>query len=462
MQLEFDRGTVIIRPGASPTSVADLPGIRWDSRVRVWRAPARFQAAIVSELRARGVRFVDRVGRRMDGVSSTWCPAEQLALRDYQRDAVQAWLAAGQRGLIVLPTGAGKTRVAIAAMRALARPTLCLAPTRILVEQWRTTLAGFYGGPVGQLGDGVHDLQAVTVATLASAYQWMGRIGDQFGLLVVDEVHHLGHGLYEEILDMTTAPARLGLTATPPGATGAAALAELVGPVVFSRTVADLAGTALAPFELVPVPVALTAAEAEQYRDLRAQFLAAYVPFTLAAPAATWADFVAATGRSSSGRQALAAWRRARELVTAAHGKREALATLLARHPDARVLVFTADNTSAYRIAREHLIMPITCEIKRRERDDVLAAFRAGTLRHLVSARVLNEGVDVPDADVAIIVGAAAGAREFVQRVGRVLRPRDGKRAVVYELVVEVGSEPARARRRHDAVASPAGPGALP
>jgi superfamily II DNA or RNA helicase len=97
--------------------------------------------------------------------------------------------------------------------------------------------------------------------------------------------------------------------------------------------------------------------------------------------------------------------------------------------------VFTADNAAAYAIAREHLIMPITCEIGRQERERALQGFREGKLRALVSARVLNEGIDVPEAEVAIIVGSTQGEREHVQRIGRLLRPSPGKRATVYELV---------------------------
>jgi superfamily II DNA or RNA helicase len=112
------------------------------------------------------------------------------------------------------------------------------------------------------------------------------------------------------------------------------------------------------------------------------------------------------------------------------------------------VLIFTADNETAYAIAREHLVMPLTCDIGRSERDDTLERFRRGDLRTLVSARVLNEGLDVPDADVAVIVGGALGEREHMQRVGRLLRPSEGKRAVVYELVTRNTIEVGQARRR--------------
>jgi superfamily II DNA or RNA helicase len=112
------------------------------------------------------------------------------------------------------------------------------------------------------------------------------------------------------------------------------------------------------------------------------------------------------------------------------------------------VLIFTADNETAYAIAREHLVMPLTCDIGRPERDDVLERFRNGDLRTLVSARVLNEGLDVPDADVAVVVGGALGEREHVQRVGRLLRPSEGKRAAVYELVTRNTIEVGQALRR--------------
>ena len=144
----------------------------------------------------------------------------------------------------------------------------------------------------------------------------------------------------------------------------------------------------------------------------------------------------------------MAAWRRARRLLAFPRRKREALALLLARHRKDKALVFVADNETAYAVAREHLIMPLTCDIGRRERQDALARFRTGELRALVSAQVLNEGLDVPDAEVGIVVGGRLGEREHVQRVGRLLRPGEGKQALVYELVIGHSSEARDAERR--------------
>jgi superfamily II DNA or RNA helicase len=171
-------------------------------------------------------------------------------------------------------------------------------------------------------------------------------------------------------------------------------------------------------------------------------------------PHGTWQEFVSAASQSTAGRAALNAWRRTRRLLAFTDAKAEAVRRLLAQHRDSRTLVFTADNDAAYAIAREHLVMPITCDVSRSERERALAAFRTGDLRALVSARVLNEGIDVPDADVAIIVGGTQGQREHVQRVGRLLRPGPGKRAVVYELVTMATSETRQSAERRRALAA--------
>jgi predicted nuclease of restriction endonuclease-like RecB superfamily len=118
-------------------------------------------------------------------------------------------------------------------------------------------------------------------------------------------------------------------------------------------------------------------------------------------------------------------------------------------------LVFTADNTAALAVARRHLIAPVTCDVQPRERDAVLQAFRRGEIWGLVSARVLNEGLDVPDADVAVMVSGSQGTREYLQRVGRVLRPRPGKKAIIYEFVVRDTTEDQAVTRRRQALETP-------
>jgi superfamily II DNA or RNA helicase len=277
----------------------------------------------------------------------------------------------------------------------------------------------------------------------------MPQLGDRFDLLIVDEVRHFGGGLRDEALEMSLAAARLGLTATPSrDAAAIDRLTELIGPTVFELAVADLAGGFLASFDAITLFLDLSADERAAYASLSSVFIKTYAAFRQLAPAAAWVDFARAASATTDGRRALTAWRQARRLLSFTLAKRQALRSLLGHHRHARVLVFTADNDTAYAIAREHLVMPLTCDIGRRERDAALELFRSGAIRTLVSARVLNEGIDVPDADVAVIVGAALGEREHVQRVGRLLRPGEGKRALVYELVSRGTIEVGQSRRR--------------
>jgi superfamily II DNA or RNA helicase len=346
-------------------------------------------------------------------------------------------------------TGSGKTRLALAAMQRTRLSAVCLVPTRVLLDQWLREIGALYRGPVGCYGDGVRRWAPLTVATYESAYRHMDQLGDRFDLVIVDEVHHFGCGLRDETLEMTTAEARLGLTATPSRAAAVTArLTELVGPTVFELSVADLAGGFLASFDTITLYVDLDPDERAIYTRLAGIFTAAHADFRRMAPNGTWADFTRHAARTAEGRRALLAWRQMRRLLAFICAKRRALAPLLDRHRKSRVLIFTADNETAYAIAREHLVMPLTCDIGRSERDDALERFRRGDLRTLVSARVLNEGLDVPDADVAVIVGGALGEREHMQRVGRLLRPSEGKRAIVYELVTRNTIEVGQARRR--------------
>jgi superfamily II DNA or RNA helicase len=430
--LEFDRGTVILSDCSTP-EVANLPGVLWDSRVRTYRAPGHRYRDIRNALERSGRSFHDQVRSVDDPPPGHW---KAVDLRPYQAAALSSWELSGARGLIILPTGAGKTLLAVAAMARRGCRVLCLAPTRVLLEQWRSVLERYYAGPIGQYGDGKRVLEAVTVATFASAFHHMEFLGNRFDLLVVDEAHHFGTGTSDETLELCTASARIGLTGTPPTThLQRTRLEELIGPEVYRQSVSDLTGEYLAPLRVVTLVLDLTCDERREY----AREVAAYQPvvrqFFRYAPRASWRDFQSAAIRTDEGRRALAAWRRSRKLVAFTETKQEALARLLVEHRVSRLLVFTGDNDTAYRVAREHCIMPITCDIARAERREALERFRSGDLGVLVSAQVLNEGIDVPEAGIAVLVSGRLGTREYVQRVGRVLRPAPGKEALVYELV---------------------------
>ncbi len=452
VRLSFDRGTLLV-DGLDRARASALPGVLWDGRTQQYRAPAWRYRDLLGALRDLACPVDDRVSRAKRAALAAWKPPE---LRPYQQAALGAWHLADHRGLVVLPTGAGKTRLAIAAMHSVpSASVLCLVPTRVLLHQWIEQLSAWYAGPVGCWGDGRRQTEAITVATFESGLRRAADSGALFDLLIVDEAHHFGDRLRDEALEMCTAPMRLGLTATPPEQAAAQQrLAELIGPVQFELSIADLAGTYLSAYDLVVLRAPLSALELEEYQVEQAAFARVFRAFRLVSPRGAWTEFVATASRSDEGRRALAAWRRARQIQAFPEAKRTYVKRLLERHAQSRILLFTPDNASAYQLAREHFIMPLTCDISRKEREAVLHRFRKGELRALVSARVLNEGLDVPEADVAIIVGGSLGGREHVQRVGRLLRPAPGKRAAIYELVASTPSERWTSIRRRRALAS--------
>jgi len=451
-RLSFDRGTLLIE-GVDPNAAQLLPGVIWDPRVGCYRAPACKYRDIVQGLQQEGHAFLDLVSRWTSAPIASWAPIE---LRPYQQAALTAWELAGGRGVIVLPTGSGKTRVALAALARLERPALCLVPTRVLLWQWVRELAQWHRGPIGCFGDGQHRVEPITVCTYESAMRHGARFGAFFGAVIVDEVHHFGAGVQDEALEMLAAGFRLGLTGTlPTDSAQGICLSELLGPVVFRLAIDDLAGTYLANYDLVLLELHLERDERERYEREVMAFRTFNRAFRRISPEASWAEFVRAAMGSITGRQALAAWRESQRILAFPAAKRRHLGELLARHGESRVLVFTPNNETAYAVAREHLLMPLTCDIGRVERDSALELFRRGSLRALVSSRVLNEGLDVPDADVAIIVGGTLGEREHVQRIGRLLRPRPGKRAVVYELVTAGTTETRLGTKRRRGLSGP-------
>jgi superfamily II DNA or RNA helicase len=450
--LTFHDGTLVVR-GAPRDAVDGLPsGFRWDDRVGAPRGPAGTYSELVLDLLGRGQDYTDeaRSWNRLPLVH-----VAQRTPRDYQQGAVAAWLAADRRGSVVLPTGSGKTFVAELAIASACRPTLVVAPTLDLVGQWHDRLRAAFGVEPGIIGGGFHELADLTVTTYDSAYLHMARYGDRFGLLVFDEVHHLPAPGYLQVTNQAMAPFRLGLTATLEREDGREELlVDRIGPVVYRRDITDLSGKVLADYETITLTVQLTASERERYDEMRGKFKAfvASRGIRLGAPRG-WQHFLRETARSRAGREAFLAYQTSRKIQHGTDQKIDLLATLLMEEHGRRSIIFTNDNATAYRISREFLVPCISHQTDIKERRRILDAFQAGTLPVLVTSKVLNEGVDLPAAEVAIVLSGSGTVREHVQRLGRILRPGHGKQATLYEIVAADTAEVSTSsrRRRHDA-----------
>jgi len=446
--LSFRGGTLELR-GLDPSRL-ELPSQwRWDQRTGCWRAPALSYAATVEALRGGEVPYADEACQY---VPLEWGLRVGMDPRPFQREALRAWRRARGRGVVVLPTGAGKTYVAVMAIDDRRRSCLIVVPTLDLVRQWYDRLRASFGVPVGLVGGGEHDVRELTVTTYDSAYLHMEHLGARFGLVVFDECHHLPGETYALGALQCLAPYRLGLTATPEREDGRdAALDELIGPIVYRQDILDLSGRYLADFETVRLSVQFTLEEREAYQEERAIYLAFLRKHRIRmGDQRGWGEFLIRASRGDEGRRALLAYRRQRELAFAAPAKLDCLEHLLRQHRRDRTLIFSEDNATAYRVSRRFLVPAITHQTKVRERSEILERLADGRYAAVVTSRVLNEGVDVPEASVAVVISGSGSVREHVQRLGRILRRRDGKHAVLYELVTADTAETYTSARRRD------------
>jgi len=441
--LRYDRGTLTI--DHVPTVLDDL--FTWDDRTQTYRAPALHYRTVMERARHAHLNIIDTAN---DIKPLELGFSREITPYGHQRDALSAWKQQGRQGVVVLPTGAGKTLVAQLAMRDTPRTTLILVPTLDLMHQWYSgLLAAFPDANIGLLGGGSHDDTPILVATYDSAAIHAEKLGNKYALLVFDEAHHLPADFTRVIAEYSIAPYRLGLTATPKRSDGKERdLDVLVGPVAYRRSPDELQGHTLSEYKEVKILVKLSPSEQKRYQeliDLRNKFLAR-AGIQLGSLDA-WKQFIASSG-SPEGRRAMLAHREARKLAYGTDGKLRVLEELLQQHPDERTIIFTDDNATVYRIAHDFLIPCITHQTPVKERHTLLERFRNGDYRIIVTSRVLNEGVDVPEASVAVVLSGTATEREHIQRLGRILRKAVGKKATLYELVTEGTSEEHVSRRR--------------
>lgn len=452
--LSFDRGTVLLTHSEGRGAMEGRLAApwRWDERVERWRAPAICYHAVALMLHRSGEAWTDEA-RAYETLELTHHGRREA--HPHQREALAAWKKAGRRGVLVLPTGSGKSYLAELAIADAARSTLILAPTIDLMNQWYDLLCTSFQREVGLIGGGYYDVQPITVTTYDSAWIHMERLGDRFGLIVFDECHHLPGPSYAHAAECALAPFRLGLTATPERSDGRESLLDqLVGPVALRRTIADLAGEFLAEYEVVRLAVELSPEEAEAYAEARGEYqdFVRSQGISMRGPAG-FQRFVMISSRSEWGRRAFKAFQRSRQIALAAPSKLTALEQLLRRHRRDRVIIFTHRNDMVHEISRRFLIPAITHHTGAKERHSLLETFREGRLPALVTSRVLNEGVDLPVASVGIVLSGSGSIREHVQRLGRILRRQEGKEAVLYEIITRgtVEERVSERRREHDA-----------
>lgn len=442
-RLAFDRGSLRLE---TPRSTSVPPYLTWDPRVGAWRTEAINHLRLCEDAAGYSLTLEDTAARFFE------CPPLRPSLpplRPDQEAAIQAWERGGGRGVIVKPTGTGKTEIALFIIARHRVSTLVVAPLRDLMYQWQRRIRQSLGFDAGVLGDGRREVWPITVTTYDSAYIHMKEIGNRFRLVVFDEAHHLpGPTLHESALDCL-APRRLGLTATPERADQRERLLdELIGPLVFREDIAEAKGRTLADYSLVRVPIYLGAEEQDEFDRLSRRVRAYIVERRREEPDFEWTDLARLSRTDAEARAVLRAYRRKLALIHRSAEKLRVVEDILRLHPDEPCVIFTASNRMALEVSARFLVPGLTAHSDKRERNAVLDAFARGTIRAIAACEVLNEGWDAPALKVGVVLGGEKGVREAVQRLGRLLRRSGDRAARLYEVVVQETPEVEASRRR--------------
>ncbi len=426
--------------------------------------------------------------------SAGLAPPAALELRDYQTEAIEAWMKAGGRGIFAMATGTGKTLTALSLATRLARAALeangslfllVLCPYQHLVTQWADDARAFGMNPIlcfrsrlawqddlaaaiGDVARGYTPFTAAisTYATFQTeAFQEVLARAPSHSLLVADEVHNIGAVRLRACLP-DQVRYRLGLSATPErwlDETGTSAIAAYFGPIVYEIDIDEaIRRGALTPYEYYPVAVDLEDEEIEVYLDLTEQ-----IARLVGDGPIDWSD------ESDNLQLKQLLIRRARLLATAQH-KLAALEEIMSERRETSFnLVYCGDGRvedplsgdevrqvdAVAKLLGRKLGMSVnsyTAETSVEEREDLRARFGAGSLQALVAIRCLDEGVDIPETRNAFILASSSNPRQFIQRRGRVLRlsPETGKtKSAIWDFVVTppadvISSDTRRVERR--------------
>ena len=367
-ELKYHQGTIKINGNIK------VPDAFWDDRSKTFRAQGLYYRNIISYLKNSSIEYNNKVPDPVPCPDLKQLYKNNTQLRDYQQDAISSWIQNNYQGVIVLPTGSGKTVIGVEAIAYCNTSVIIIVPTIDLMEQWRSILSKAFQIEIGTLGGGKKDIQPITVSTYDSAYLQAEKLGNRFEFVVFDEVHHLPAEGYRTIAEMFIAPYRLGLTATYEREDGLhTELNRLVGGKVFEQELSKLSGKHLSPYRIEKITVSLKDDEKKAYEQNYSIFTD-YLKkhnITMNQPD-DFKKLVIRSGNDPEARRALLARNSAREIAFNSSAKVDKLRDILKKHSHDSVFIFTEHNKLVYHISSKFLIPPITYRTTTRERNLIL------------------------------------------------------------------------------------------
>lgn len=437
--LTYSKGTIVLK-GGIPT-----PYGQWDQRIKAYRAPGYCYRDIIRYLKRSKISFKDQVLNPPPAPSFNG----GITLYPFQKEAFERWVKNDGWGILSIATAGGKTFIGLKAIEVLKQSTLVIVPTLTLVDQWVERLKEKLGVKAGVIGGGRHEVEWVTVSTYDLAYIHAEELGNKFGLLIADEVHHLFAPGYSQIAEILVAPYRMGLTSTLYRADMRHLDApRLIGGVVYEASHEQLTGTYVASYEYKKVFVDLMPKEKVEYEKLWSIYKNYITKRNIQMRSEEdFRKLIMLSAFNPEAKEAILARNKALKIALNSEAKMRFLADVLKESRE-KTLIFTLHNSLVYKISKRFLIPAITYKTPESERKLILSKFSTGKYRAIVTSQVLDEGVDVPDASRGIILSGTGSPRQYVQRLGRLLRRGESKVALLIEVVSRETKETEMSLRR--------------
>jgi superfamily II DNA or RNA helicase len=448
--ISFDGQKIYVRFSRYLGSLYDelRDSLFYDRKGKIFYTYPMYYNNLVNKLKMLGFSVDDLTGFRL-GETFKERVEFRGELRDYQKEAVDSWIRNNFRGIIALPTGSGKTVIGVAALAKASVKTLIILYTKEQLMQWRRALLRFTSVDESYIGlyySKEKRIAPITLATYQTAYRSMGKLAPYFTLLIIDEVHHLPAEKFKYIATMSPAPYRLGLSATPYREDGGhVQLFPLMGGVIYFKSPAELAEKGyLAKYKVVTIKVQLSPEERKEYNELR-ELYRRY------AGSESFENIVKAAKKGNlRAIHALRAHSRMLQIFQKSNAKINKVKEIVNKelHQGKKIIVFAHYVDLAKKIADEVNGCLLTGSTNDEERKSILERFRNEDKGVLVVTTVGDEGLDIPDASVGILVAGTGSRRQFIQRLGRLLRPGPGKEAILYEIVAKGTVEEGQSRKR--------------
>lgn len=348
--LRFDKGTLLLE-SKPPPRIASY--CTWDKRAEAWRCDALYYTEVEDALREVSPAYSTNALHRN---KVNWPYINLPPLRNDQECALQAWMQT-RRGVLVMPTGTGKTEVALHIMHRLSVSTLVVSPVRDLMYQWHQRIQDRLGYDAGIIGDNTFNKLPISVTTYDSACIHMQNFGEEFEMLIFDECHHLPGQVRSDAARMSVAPYRLGLTATPERSDGReGALDLLIGPIAYRYPLSEARGRTVADYEVKRIPVYLSREEQANY-DCCSEVIRHYMSEQRKTdPNFTFVELRKEYAKSPEARRVLQAFHAKESIEDRAHEKLRVLEDLFRLHQGRRILIFTKTNVMAREVSVRFLI----------------------------------------------------------------------------------------------------------